>query len=79
MHLALIPVIVVSARDVQGNKARALSFGAKAFVQKPWNDDELLALITQHLGPPDVPLSEVASSPYGGGIGKIDFPVLPAE
>ena len=55
MHLALIPVIVVSARDVQGNKARALSFGAKAFVQKPWNDDELLALMNELVGPRELP------------------------
>lgn len=44
-NLALIPVVVVSARDLHGNKARALKAGAKAFVQKPWDDDELLALI----------------------------------
>jgi DNA-binding response OmpR family regulator len=45
MTLAVIPVIVVSARDLRGNKERALKAGAKAFVQKPWNDNELLALI----------------------------------
>ena len=49
-NLSLIPVIVVSARDVQGNKDRALQAGAKAFVQKPWNDDELLSLIDQLVG-----------------------------
>ena len=43
--LSLIPVIVVSARDIVANKERALKAGAKAFVQKPWNDDELLGLI----------------------------------
>lgn len=53
MNLSLIPVIVVSARDLQGNKERALKAGAKAFVQKPWNDNELLALIRQLLGQPD--------------------------
>ena len=47
--LAAIPVIVVSARDVHGNKERALRAGAKAFVQKPWDDDELLQLIGQVL------------------------------
>lgn len=50
--LARIPVIVVSARDLHGNKERALQAGAKAFVQKPWNDNELLALIRQLLGQP---------------------------
>jgi DNA-binding response OmpR family regulator len=49
-HLALIPVLVVSARDVDANKARALKAGAKAYMQKPWNDDELLANIGQLLG-----------------------------
>jgi DNA-binding response OmpR family regulator len=53
MNLSLIPVIVVSARDLHGNKERALKAGAKAFVQKPWNDNELLALIRQLLGQPE--------------------------
>src|SRR5688572_24612631 len=43
--LSVIPVIVVSARDIHGNKERALEAGAKAFVQKPWNDHELLGMI----------------------------------
>ena len=46
-YLSVIPVIVVSARDLRGNKERALEAGAKAFVQKPWNDSELLALIAR--------------------------------
>jgi DNA-binding response OmpR family regulator len=50
--LARIPVIVVSGRDIHGNKERALKAGAKAFVQKPWNDNELLSLIRQLLGQP---------------------------
>ena len=49
-NMSLIPVIVVSARDVEGNKDRALQAGAKAFVQKPWNDDELLSLINRLVG-----------------------------
>ena len=52
-YLSMIPVIVVSARDLHGNKERALKAGAKAFVQKPWNDNELLAIIRQLLGQPD--------------------------
>ena len=50
MHLSVIPVIVVSARDPHGNKERALAAGAKAYVQKPWNDRELLAMISRLLG-----------------------------
>lgn len=50
--LASIPVIVVSGRDRYGNKDRALFMGAKAFVQKPWDDNELLAIIGNLLGEP---------------------------
>ncbi len=53
MQLSMISVIVVSGRDLPGNKERAQQFGARAFVQKPWNDNELLALIGQPAGQPD--------------------------
>jgi DNA-binding response OmpR family regulator len=53
MDLAQIPVIVVSGRDLRGNKERALKAGAKAFLQKPWDDDELLALTGRLLGRAD--------------------------
>ena len=49
-HFAIIPVIVVSGRDLQANKERALKAGARAYLQKPWNDAELLALIRQLVG-----------------------------
>ncbi len=57
-YLAVIPVIVVTARDQHSNKDRALKAGAKAFVQKPWNDSELLALISQLLGQPKLPITQ---------------------
>jgi DNA-binding response OmpR family regulator len=50
--LAVIPIIVVSARDVRANRERALKAGAKAFLQKPVDDSELLAVIRQALGEP---------------------------
>jgi two-component system KDP operon response regulator KdpE len=50
--LSIVPVIVVSARDLHGNKERALMGGAQAYVQKPFDDDELMALIHDHLGEP---------------------------
>ena len=53
--LAVIPVIVVSARDVLANKERALKAGAKAFLQKPVDNAELLAVIRQALGEPEQP------------------------
>src|ERR1700687_5149119 len=52
VYLAAIPVIVVSGRDLRGNKERALKAGAAAFLQKPWDDDELLSLIARLLGQP---------------------------
>jgi CheY-like chemotaxis protein len=50
--LAVIPVVVVSARDGLGNQKRAFDAGAKAFLQKPVNDAELLAVVRQALGEP---------------------------
>ena len=55
-----IPVIVVSARDIKANKDRALKAGAKAFFQKPWNDNELLAVIRALLGQPEMSISQSA-------------------
>jgi len=49
-ELRAIPVIVVSARDHRNNEERALKAGARAYVQKPWDDDALLALIRHLLG-----------------------------
>jgi len=53
--LAVIPVIVVSARDVRGNKDRAIAAGAKVYLQKPVNNAELLAIIRECLGEPEQP------------------------
>jgi DNA-binding response OmpR family regulator len=59
IQLCMIPIIVVSASDVHTSKERALKAGAKAFVQKPWNDHELLAIIKQLVGKPDkLPISQ---------------------
>ncbi len=48
--LSSIPVIVMSARDPQANKDRALEAGAKAYFQKPVDNDELLTAIRNLLG-----------------------------
>lgn len=53
--LCLIPVIVVSARDRGTNMDRALKAGAKAFLQKPVANAELLAVIRKVLGEPSPP------------------------
>ena len=50
--LSLIPVIVVSARDLNANMDRALKAGAKAVLQKPVDNAELLKVIRQALGEP---------------------------
>jgi DNA-binding response OmpR family regulator len=51
--LSLIPVIVVSARDVTANMDRALKAGAKAFLQKPVDNAQLLSVIRKALGEKD--------------------------
>jgi DNA-binding response OmpR family regulator len=48
--VAQIPIIVVSARDVRANQERALKAGAKAFLQKPVDNVDLLAAIRHALG-----------------------------
>jgi DNA-binding response OmpR family regulator len=58
MQLQMVPVIVVSGRDLPVNKERVLLLGAKAFVQKPWNDNELLALIGKLSGQPDLSVAQ---------------------
>ena len=50
LSLALIPVIVVSARDRNANRERALKAGARAFLQKPVDNARLLSLIRLALG-----------------------------
>ena len=63
MHLSVTPVVVVSARNVHFNEEPALNAGAKAYVQKPWDDNELLAIIGEQLGEPhrSVPNAKFAS------------------
>jgi DNA-binding response OmpR family regulator len=43
--LASIPVVVLTARDPQGNEEKSLKSGAAAFFQKPADNEELLAVI----------------------------------
>jgi DNA-binding response OmpR family regulator len=55
----LTPIIVVSARDVRANLARVLKAGAKAYLQKPFSESELLAVIRRTLGEPALPREPV--------------------
>jgi two-component system KDP operon response regulator KdpE len=46
------PIIVITGRDPSTTKERALQAGAVAFLQKPFDNDELLAAIQKALGEP---------------------------
>ncbi len=48
--LSCTPVIVLTARDPEGNEKRALEAGANAFFQKPADNQALLAKIAEALG-----------------------------
>lgn len=48
--LSITPIIIVSARDPQENRERALDAGAVAFFQKPVDNSKLLAAIRKALG-----------------------------
>ena len=63
--LAVIPVVVVSGRAGLANQERAIKAGAKAFLEKPVDNAELLAVIRQALGeheqPEKVPVHDLGS------------------
>lgn len=44
------PIIIITGRDQSTCKERALQAGAVAFLQKPFDNDELIAAIQQALG-----------------------------
>ncbi len=50
LPVANIPIIILTARDISGNKERALNAGAQAFLQKPVDNDVLLETIRKVLG-----------------------------
>jgi two-component system KDP operon response regulator KdpE len=47
--LSSIPVIVLSGRDRRANEQRVLNAGARAFLQKPVQSNDFLAVIRQAL------------------------------
>jgi DNA-binding response OmpR family regulator len=61
-YLATIPIIIVSGRNAQDNRARAMKAGAKAFLEKPVDTGELIAVIRQTLGEPSEPEKHVVTS-----------------
>jgi DNA-binding response OmpR family regulator len=44
------PIIIITGRDPSANKERALHAGAVAFLQKPFDNKELLAAVQKALG-----------------------------
>jgi CheY-like chemotaxis protein len=48
--LGRIPVIIVTAEDPQVAEARAIEGGAVAFLQKPVDQDKLMAAVQQAVG-----------------------------
>ena len=57
---ASIPVIVITGRDPQESRDRSLRAGAAAFFQKPVDNAELLAAISDALGENVAPESRTA-------------------
>lgn len=49
--LSSIPVVVLTARDAQGNEERVIKAGAAAYFQKPADNTELLDVIRATLPP----------------------------
>lgn len=54
-----IPAIVLTGRDPQLNRQRAITAGAVAFFQKPADHEELLWTIRRHVGQPRPALKKV--------------------
>jgi len=47
--LSFIPIIVLSARDPEGNREKAIQAGANAYFQKPADNEELLETIERFI------------------------------
>ncbi len=48
-QLSSVPVVVVTAREAESFKELALAAGARDFLQKPVNNEELLDTIEKHI------------------------------
>ena len=48
--LSQIPIVVLTAKDAATNREMALNAGASHFVEKPFENDELLACVREALG-----------------------------
>ena len=61
-HLSLVPVIILTGRDPPGNQQRAMDAGAKAFLQKPVDNDVLLRTIREVLRESEVPVQDTSDN-----------------
>ena len=61
MHPVLTPIIVLTARDPVSNRQKAMSAGAMAFLQKPVDNDELLAAIRAGVKEASCPMAMAVS------------------
>jgi two-component system, chemotaxis family, sensor histidine kinase and response regulator PixL len=69
--IAIIPVIVLSARDPVKNNKLVLDAGAVAFFQKPPDNRQFLSAIRRTLGEPSVPSAFARiGTPLTGKIGS---------
>ena len=56
-----IPIIIITGNKSEEFKARSMAAGAVGYIQKPINNDELLAAIHQALGENSVPVPSPAA------------------
>lgn len=75
-HLALVPVVILTGRDPLANYQRAMDSGAKAFLQKPVDNDVLLRTIREVLRESGTPVEEkngkqIAKEAAGKAVKKI--------
>src|ERR1700744_2535944 len=66
LDLSSIPVIVLSGRDRRANEERVLAAGGRAFLQKPVQTNEFLALIRQTLSEKNLKSRGVHDLDHGG-------------
>ena len=45
-----LPIVMVTSRTMQKHRDQALSTGVNAYVTKPYVPEELVSLISQHIG-----------------------------
>jgi two-component system, OmpR family, KDP operon response regulator KdpE len=70
---SVTPIIIISARDQEGDKVKALDGGADDYLTKPFNAGELLARIRVSLRHTFYPKQDQKESVFTSGDLRIDF------